>query len=73
MLRDAPPRLVTGQWPDKTPAAPWWCRRGGPGGQVLEQATHIFHVVGLLVGDAETVLTVEASSTRCQLPHVGTS
>ena len=67
-LRGAPPRLVTGHWLDKTPAAPWWCRRRLSGGQTLEQATHVFDVLRVLVGEVETVQAVEATTSREAFP-----
>jgi predicted dehydrogenase len=61
-LRDAPAQLVTGYWLDRTPPVPWWSRRSSSGGQVVEQTTHIFDLVRLLVGEVVTVRAAETSA-----------
>ena len=68
MLRDTPAELVTGQWLDRTPAAPWWSRRGSSGGQVLEQTTHLFDLVRHLVGEVDTVSALELTRPRRDFP-----
>ncbi|MGY1637674.1 Gfo/Idh/MocA family protein [Geodermatophilus sp. SYSU D00742] len=52
-------QLVTGSWLDKTPAPPWWSRREGSGGQVVEQATHVFDLARLLAGEVVSVAAAE--------------
>jgi len=52
-------RLVIGHWLDETPGAPWWSRRDQSGGQMLEQVTHLFDLVRVLVGEVDTVHAVE--------------
>lgn len=54
-LAERPARLVTALWLDGTPAPAWWRRTEGGGGQVVEQATHLFDIARLLVGEAEVV------------------
>ena len=54
-LAERPARLVTAHWMDSTPPPPWWRRVEGGGGQVVEQATHLFDIARLLVGEAEVV------------------
>ncbi|MGY1823520.1 Gfo/Idh/MocA family protein [Geodermatophilus sp. SYSU D00079] len=51
--------LVTGSWLDRTPAAPWWSRRDGSGGQVVEQTTHLFDLARLLAGEVVSVAAAE--------------
>ncbi len=68
LLREAPAQLVTGYWLDATPAAPWWSRREGSGGQVIEQTTHIFDLARLLVGEVDTVSAVEVTTSRSRFP-----
>lgn len=51
LLAGAPARLVRAAWLDKAPAAPWWSRQQESGGQTVEQATHLFDVARLLVGE----------------------
>jgi predicted dehydrogenase len=63
LLRGAPAMLVTGYWLDRTPPVPWWSRRSSSGGQVVEQTTHIFDLVRLLVGEVESVRAAETAAT----------
>ena len=60
-----PPRLVTGRWLDATPAAPWWRHVETGGGQVVEQATHLYDLGRTLVGEANVVA---ATSVRDEEP-----
>jgi predicted dehydrogenase len=62
-------QLVLGQWLDRTPAAPWWARRDGSGGQMLEQTTHLFDLARLLVGEVTWVSAAEVTVPRPHLPH----
>lgn len=50
-----PARLVTARWTDSTPGPAWWRRERDGGGQVIEQATHLYDLARLLVGEAEVV------------------
>jgi myo-inositol 2-dehydrogenase / D-chiro-inositol 1-dehydrogenase len=60
-LANDPAILVTAHWQDGTPAPAWWLREAVGGGQVVEQATHLYDLARLLVGEAEVV---GATSTR---------
>ncbi|MBA2380652.1 MAG: Gfo/Idh/MocA family oxidoreductase [Chloroflexi bacterium] len=60
-----PVRLVAGRWLDATPAAPWWRRVDQGGGQVIEQATHLYDLGRHLVGEAGVVC---AASVRDDPP-----
>src|SRR5664280_1794935 len=42
LLESHPPQLVVGSWLGETPGAEWWIRQDRSGGQIVEQATHIF-------------------------------
>jgi myo-inositol 2-dehydrogenase/D-chiro-inositol 1-dehydrogenase len=55
LLTETPPLLVLGFWLDRTPGADWWIRQDQSGGQLVEQATHLFDLARLLVGDFEVV------------------
>jgi predicted dehydrogenase len=57
-LRDDPARLVAGRWIGSTPAPAWWHRVEEGGGQVIEQATHLYDLGRHLVGEAEVVSAV---------------
>lgn len=48
-------RLVTGRWLDGTPGPAWWRRVATGGGQVVEQATHLYDLARALVGEAVVV------------------
>jgi predicted dehydrogenase len=43
--------MVLGAWLDKAPRVDWWARSDGSGGQTVEQATHLFDVARVLVGE----------------------
>ena len=60
-LAAAPPQLVVARWLGPTPGAAWWGRVDEGGGQVIEQATHLYDLARLLLGEAEVV---GAASTR---------
>jgi len=51
LLAAAPARLVLGAWLDRAPRVDWWARAAGSGGQTVEQATHLFDVARVLVGE----------------------
>src|SRR5215212_7171654 len=61
LLAASPALLVTGKWLDSTPGPAWWRRLDEGGGQVVEQATHLYDLGRLLVGEAEVVA---AASSR---------
>ena len=54
-LAERPPELVLGRWIDGTPGPDWWGRVGQGGGQVVEQATHLYDLARHLVGEASVV------------------
>lgn len=56
-----PAILITARWQDDTPGPAWWRRASHGGGQVVEQATHLFDLARYLLGEAEVV---DAVSTR---------
>jgi len=53
LLESHPPQLVVGSWLGETPGAEWWIRKDRSGGQILEQATHIFDLARYLAGEME--------------------
>jgi len=61
LLADRPARLIQCAWLDKVPPPPWWLRRDGSGGQVIEQTTHVLDTARALAGD---VTEVHAFATR---------
>jgi predicted dehydrogenase len=50
-----PPRLVLARWLAETPPPAWWARVDEGGGQVIEQATHLYDLARWLVGEAAVV------------------
>lgn len=53
LLAAHPARLVVGSWLGETPGARWWTHMAESGGQILEQATHIFDMGRFLAGEME--------------------
>jgi myo-inositol 2-dehydrogenase/D-chiro-inositol 1-dehydrogenase len=54
-LAERPPHLVVARWLAETPPPAWWSRLDQGGGQVIEQATHLYDLARHLVGEAEVV------------------
>lgn len=62
LLDGRPPRLVAAGWLDRTPGTPWWPVRASSGGQLVEQATHLFDLCRLLAGEVDAVTAVAGRS-----------
>jgi predicted dehydrogenase len=60
-LVTTPPNLVVARWLEQTPPRAWWWKEDLGGGQVIEQATHVYDLARHLVGEATVV---GAASTR---------
>lgn len=56
--------LVQGYWLDATPPPAWWSIEAESGGQFVEQATHVFDLARLLVGEANEVYAATAPVER---------
>jgi predicted dehydrogenase len=54
-LAARPARMVLGAWHDATPPPEWWRHQATSGGQVVEQATHLFDAARYLVGEAGVI------------------
>lgn len=63
-------RLVQGYWLSSTPGASWWVRRDRSGGQILEQTTHLFDLIRVLVGE---VIAVEGAACKTSRAAFGES
>jgi predicted dehydrogenase len=84
LLAERPARLVQCAWLDKVPPPPWWLRRDGSGGQVIEQTTHVLDTARGLAGEvaevhafgsqqaAEDIHEVSVASLRFASGAVGT-
>ena len=53
LLEGRPPRLIVGSWLGETPGPAWWIRKAQSGGQIVEQATHVFDLARFLAGEME--------------------
>jgi myo-inositol 2-dehydrogenase/D-chiro-inositol 1-dehydrogenase len=54
-LADHPPALIDARWLGGTPGPTWWRLADQGGGQVVEQATHLYDLARYLMGEAEVV------------------
>lgn len=61
VLADHPARMVLGAWHDALPPPRWWRYQTTSGGQMVEQATHLFDLARFLVGEAHVTA---ATATR---------
>jgi predicted dehydrogenase len=59
LLAERPALLLRASCVGPRPAVPWWSRRTGSGGQLVEQATHVLDVLRVLAGEP---VRVEASA-----------
>jgi predicted dehydrogenase len=55
LLADSPPTLVLGHWLDRTPGTDRWVDQSGSDGRLVEQATHLFDLARVLVGEFRVV------------------
>jgi predicted dehydrogenase len=69
LLKGRPPQLVVGAWLGETPAAKWWTRADQSGGQIVEQATHIFDLARYLAGEMEPTAAVGHRVPRPAYPE----
>lgn len=60
-LVENPPRMIQAAYHTSIPGAVWWRRQQKSGGQIVEQATHLFDLARFLVGEAQ-VLDASASA-----------
>lgn len=67
-LAENPARIVLGAWHDSTPPPEWWRHQDTSGGQIVEQATHLFDLARYLVGEAEVVDAIAAVNPRPAYP-----
>jgi predicted dehydrogenase len=67
-LTDRPARLVLGRWTGGTPPPAWWRHVAESGGQVVEQATHLYDAARFLVGEADVLAAASARTRRIDQP-----
>lgn len=69
-LADRPPGLVVAQWNGDTPAVAWWGVTTQGGGQVVEQATHLYDLARHLLGEAQVVGAASNRDPAASPPEV---
>jgi predicted dehydrogenase len=67
-LAARPARLVLARWTGDLPGPAWWRHAAESGGQVVEQATHLYDLARLLVGEAQVVAAASDRAPRAGLP-----
>ncbi len=73
MLAETPPRLVRAAWHGVLPPVPWWRVPSQSGGQVVEQATHLFDLARFLLGEAEVRHAEVSHSPGLEVASVSTA
>ncbi|WP_349236458.1 Gfo/Idh/MocA family oxidoreductase [Devosia sp. MC521] len=68
ILSERPAQLLSGYWLDQTPPPEWWWHADKSGGQMVEQATHIFDLARYLVGDVTSVYGLAGHTARSDFP-----
>ena len=68
LLHANPAQLVVGAWLGETPGPAWWIRKDQSGGQIVEQATHIFDLARYLVGEMAPTVAVGHRVPRAAYP-----
>jgi predicted dehydrogenase len=63
-----PARLVLGRWTGATPGPAWWRHVAESGGQVVEQATHLYDLARHLLGEATVLAAASDRLPRPALP-----
>lgn len=64
------PRLIIAAWHDVTPPPTWWRRRERSGGQLIEQATHLFDFVRYVNGEGAVLAATAEHSPRDAYPNL---
>lgn len=73
LLAETPPRLVRAAWHGVLPGASWWRVQEQSGGQVVEQATHLFDLARFLLGEAEVRHAEVSHSPDLEVATVSTA
>ena len=69
-LAKSPARLVLAAWHGGTPPVAWWQRQEMSGGQMIEQATHLFDLARYLIGEARVVTATADQHARPAYPEM---
>jgi myo-inositol 2-dehydrogenase/D-chiro-inositol 1-dehydrogenase len=65
-----PVGLIVARWLDRTPAPAWWGVAAEGGGQVIEQATHLYDLARHLLGEADVVCAASGRDRLASRPGV---
>jgi predicted dehydrogenase len=67
-LAERPAHLLIARWTGPTPGPTWWRHVAESGGQVVEQATHLYDLARLLLGEGSVVAAASARQARPAFP-----
>ena len=67
-LAARPARLVVARWTGELPGPSWWRHVAESGGQVVEQATHLYDLGRSLVGEATVLAATSGRAPRATYP-----
>jgi predicted dehydrogenase len=67
-LAERPAHLLIARWTGPTPGPTWWRHVAESGGQVVEQATHLYDLARLLLGEGSVVAAASARHPRAAFP-----
>ena len=67
-LAGKPAHMVCAAWHDATPPPVWWRHQATSGGQMVEQATHLFDIARFLVGEACVTAAAAGRHERPKYP-----
>lgn len=70
ILKKTPAHLVQAAWHGSTPSPRWWQDQAGSGGQMVEQATHLFDLARYLVGEAKVLTATADFHARTDYPNM---
>jgi myo-inositol 2-dehydrogenase/D-chiro-inositol 1-dehydrogenase len=67
-LAERPPRMMVARWLGATPPPAWWSLVEQGGGQVIEQATHMYDLARYVIGEAEVVGAASVRDDHAERP-----
>lgn len=67
-LAERPAHLLMARWTGPTPGPSWWRHVAESGGQVVEQATHLYDLARHLLGEGTVVAAASARHPRPEFP-----
>ena len=63
-----PAHLLIARWTGPTPGPSWWRHVAESGGQVVEQATHLYDLARLLLGEGQVLAAASSRHPRPEFP-----